>query len=226
MVNNTTSVGLVNEQTTTDDSIGAIIFIIVVLLWYSSSILFLMVMQIGRSDERFDGRRKLFGQHFHEQNTNAEILSTVEIELLVFQKISFRYLEELVDKQKRDKLWDIYLGTSGDMNDKITRAEIHRIRHIQKRLASLDEDRRGSLDDNCLLPSHSNLWSSVADLSSSDLRLRTRRRSSLDQRILDEWKGLANELKTHENWPWPIQRLLIRRHLRRQRHATECPSAP
>jgi hypothetical protein len=131
-----------------------------------------------------------------------------------------------VDKQKRDKLWDIYLGTSGDMHDKITRAEILRIRHIQKRLASLNEDRRSSLDDNCLLRSHSDLWSSAVDISSSTSRLRTRRRSSLDQKILEEWKILANELKTHENWPWKIQKLLIRRHLRRQRHTTDCCSAP
>ena len=131
-----------------------------------------------------------------------------------------------MDKQKRDKLWDIYLGTSGDMNDKITRAEVNRIRHIQKRLASLDEDRRGSLDDDYSVRSHCNLWSSAVDVSSSTSRLRTRRRSSLDQRILEEWKTLANELKTHENWPWPIQRLFIRRHLRRQRFASECRSAP
>ena len=225
MVNNTTFGGLVNENSVTGDSTGAIIYIIFVLLWYSSSILFLIAMRIGRSNESLDGQSILFDQNFRDQNANTEILSTVD---LVFYKNSFLCfcLEELVDKQKRDKLWDIYLGTTGDMNDKITRDEIHRIRHIQKRLASLNEDPGGSLDDSCLLRSHSDLWSSVVDVSSSNSRLRTRRRSSLDQRILGEWKNLANELKTHENWPWAIQRLLIRRHLRRQRQTTECRSEP
>ncbi len=134
-------------------------------------------------------------------------------------------LEELVDKQKRDKLWDIYLGTSGDMNDKITRAERLRIRNIEKRLATLNEERRDSnqrnFDDNFRMRSNSDLSSSVTDLSSLNTRLRTRRRSSLDYKILEEWKVLANELKAHKNWPWAIQKLLIRRHLRRQRHATE-----
>ncbi|CAF4562237.1 unnamed protein product, partial [Rotaria sp. Silwood2] len=54
----------------------------------------------------------------------------------------------------------------------------------------------------------------------------TRRRSSLDYKILEEWKGLSDELKANENWPWAIQKLIIRRYLRRQRHASECGSAP
>ncbi len=135
-----------------------------------------------------------------------------------------------MDKQKRDKLWDIYLGTSGDMNDKLTRAEILRIRNIEKRLANLNEDHRENYSndyhDDFFIRSHSNLWSSVVDIPSSNSRLRTRRRSSLDYKILEEWKTLANELKAHENWPWAIQKLLIRRHLRRQRQASECRSVP
>ncbi len=131
-------------------------------------------------------------------------------------------LEELVDKHKREKLWDIYLGTSGDMNDKINRAEILRIRHIEKQLAMLNKYRRDREieDENFLTHSNSELASSVTDLSSSNSRLRTRRRSSSDHQILEEWKILADELKTHENWPWAIQKLLIRRHLRRQRRLT------
>lgn len=135
------------------------------------------------------------------------------------------YLEELVDRQKRDKLWDIYLGTSGDMNDKITRAEALRIRNIEKRLATLNLQRQPSY--STMLSGHftsrpsSDSWSSVTDLSPSEKRLRTRRRSSLDQKIIREWKILSDDLKSHANWPWAIQKLLIRRHLRRQRHTTE-----
>ena len=131
-----------------------------------------------------------------------------------------------MDKQKRDKLWDIYLGTSGDMSDKISRADALRIRHIEKRLASLNDDRQGSQpvtpDDDPFRRPHLHLWSSVVDMSSSTSRLRTRRRSSLDYKILQQWKTLANDLKTHENWPWAIQKLLIRRHLRRQRDPADC----
>jgi hypothetical protein len=122
------------------------------------------------------------------------------------------------------------LGTSGNVCDRRTRAETLRIRHIEKQLATLNEYRRGS-DGRMFgedFVNHSNLdsWSSVTDLSSLNSRLRTRRRSSLDHKILQEWKTLAEELKAHENWPWAIQKLLIRRHLRRQRYATECRSEP
>jgi hypothetical protein len=111
------------------------------------------------------------------------------------------------------------------MNDKITRAETLRIRNIEKQLAILNEDHQDcnqrSFDENSMTHSNSDIWSSVSDLSPSNTRLRTRRRSSLDYKILEEWKVLSDELKAHENWPWAIQKLLIRRHLRRQRHATK-----
>ncbi|CAF1174256.1 unnamed protein product [Rotaria sordida] len=153
-------------------------------------------MQMETSDETLEesinSSTKLFVQNFRDQNNNKQIL------------------EELVNKQKRDKLWDIYLGTSGDMNDKIIRADMVRIRNIEKQLANMNEYHRNN-----------NEWSSVTDLSILSSRLRTRHRSSLDHKILEEWKMLADELKTHENWPWTIQKLIIRRHLRRQRHASE-----
>jgi hypothetical protein len=113
------------------------------------------------------------------------------------------------------------------MNDKITRADILRIRNIEKQLATINKHRRDrNQSDNFIIHSNSDIWSSVTDLSSSNSRLRTRRRSSVDHKILQEWKVIADELKTHENWPWAIQKLLIQRHLRRQRHATESRSIP
>ena len=54
------------------------------------------------------------------------------------------YLEELVDKHKRDKLWDIYLGTSGDMNDKLSHDETLRILNIEQQLATINDHRRGN----------------------------------------------------------------------------------
>ncbi|CAF3625167.1 unnamed protein product [Rotaria sordida] len=170
-------------------------------------------MQMETSDETLEesinSSTKLFVQNFRDQNNNKQIL------------------EELVNKQKRDKLWDIYLGTSGDMNDKIIRADIVRIRNIEKQLANMNEYHRNNsnqrINDDHFSTYSSNLdeWSSVTDLSILSSRLRTRHRSSLDHKILEEWKMLADELKTHENWPWTIQKLIIRRHLRRQRHASE-----
>ncbi|CAF0997896.1 unnamed protein product [Adineta steineri] len=217
MVNNTTSA--LNQyicETVNNDCIGAIIFIIVVLLWYSSSIVFLLGMQIGTSRETLDnstkGPTKNFVRSLRDQSNNTEIL------------------KELVDKQKRDKLWDIYLGTKENVADRIAHAETVRIRNIEKQLSLRNEDSRDSfqrtLDDSYTRYTNSNLWVSDTDLSSQSSRLRTRRRSSSDHKILEEWQILANKFKTHENWPWTIRKLFIRRQLRRQRYTSECGSAP
>ncbi|CAF3505732.1 unnamed protein product [Rotaria sp. Silwood1] len=224
MLNNTTStlnqyIESDNESAITNDSLDAIIFIIIVLLFYSSSFVFLLGMQMRTSvenlEESINPSTKLFVQNFRDLSHNKEIL------------------EELVNKQKRDKLWDIYLGTSGDMNDKIIRAEIVRIRNIEKQLATMNErhrssnsNQRNNNNDNFSIYSNLDQWSSVTDLSTSNSRLRTRRRSSLDYKILEDWKVLGDELKIHENWPWAIQKLIIRRQLRRQQLASECGSAP
>ena len=90
MVNNTTSVSIDNQQTVTDDSTGAVVFIVFVLLWYSSSILFLMIMQIGRSNERIDGRSKLFVENLRNQSNNTEVLSRVKL-VLFFSQTCFLF---------------------------------------------------------------------------------------------------------------------------------------
>lgn len=81
MANNSTWIGGDGGQSVTNDSIGAMIFIVFVLIWYSSSIVFLMVMQIGRSNGILDHRSrrssKLFVQHFRDQNDHKEILGKV-----------------------------------------------------------------------------------------------------------------------------------------------------
>ncbi|CAM4755023.1 unnamed protein product [Rotaria magnacalcarata] len=200
----------VNRTLVTNDLNGAIIFIVVVLVWYSSSIVFLLGMQMKTSketpDESTTRSTKLFEHSFRDLTNNKEIL------------------EQLANKEKRDKLWDIYLGTSGDMHDKIIRADTARIRNIEKQLATLDESCR---DDFIYFP-RQNLeeWSSDTSLTRLNSRQRPRRRSSLDYQILEEWKTLSDELKTHENWPWAIRKLIIRRNLRRQQHISECGSAP
>ena len=134
MINNTTSTA--GETFVHDDGFGAIAFIVVVLLWYASSFAFLLKMQTGTSMDMFDTTRahpkKFFVQSLRDQTNNTKILS-IQIQLIIDRNaISFHeffFLEELVDKEKRDKLWDIYLG---DSHDRITQAEIRRIQNIEK----------------------------------------------------------------------------------------------
>ncbi|UJR15495.1 hypothetical protein I4U23_002438 [Adineta vaga] len=212
MLNNTMWItSLYIKTIISNEKFGEIMFIVIVILWYASSIVFLLKMQTDTTTDMFDNSTKrstrLFVQSLRDQTNNTEVL------------------KELVDKQKRDKLWDIYLG---DSRDKVMRAESRRIRNIEKQLATVDPYRRDSvqriLDDSFIQDLDSDLGSVNTDSSSSNTRVRTRRRSSIDHQILEQWKLLANELKPHEYWPWAIQRLFIRRHLRRQRCATHSGS--
>ena len=131
------------------------------------------------------------------------------------------FLEELVDKEKRDKLWDIYLGaTENNNNDKIIRDEILRIRNIEKQLAVINQNR--ILINESLVPStankriHSDSQSIViSDLLLIENRARVRRRSSLDQQIIERWKAVVDQCKTHEQLPWTLRKFMIRRHFRR-----------
>jgi hypothetical protein len=115
------------------------------------------------------------------------------------------YLEELVDKEKRDKLWDIYWGTSENMNDRINRAETLRIRNIQRQLETINNhyrdvnERVQSFNNKNSLDFH--IRSSVPNIASVDRRVRVRRRSSFDQQILEQWKTAIDDVKVNENWP-------------------------
>ncbi|CAF4556916.1 unnamed protein product, partial [Rotaria sp. Silwood2] len=136
----------------------------------------------------------------------------------------FIFLEELVDKQKRDKLWYIYPGTTdnnNNNNDKLLRDETHRIRNIEKQLAVINQNRL-IINESLLSSSTSNNRINsdsqsiiIPDLSSMENRVRVRRRSSLDQQIIERWKTVVEQCKTHEQLPWTIQKLMIRRHFRR-----------
>ncbi len=55
----------------------------------------------------------------------------------------------------------------------------------------------------------------ISDLLTIENRARVRRRSSLDQQIIERWKVLVEQCKRHEQLPWKIQKLMIRRHFRR-----------
>ena len=131
-------------------------------------------------------------------------------------------LEELVDKQKRARLWNIYLGSKSPPKEKITRAETVRIRHIEKQLATMNRNRR--LTNETLFPleneiryhrSRSDSRQTMTISSTTERPLTLRRRSSLDQQTLERWKALANQSKTQEQMPWNIRKLMISRYFRR-----------
>jgi hypothetical protein len=72
--------------------------------------------------------------------------------------------------------------------------------------------------NECLISSttHSDSQSIIIpDLLSIENRVRVRRRSSLDQQIIERWKVLVEQCKKHEQLPWTIRKLMIRRHFRR-----------
>ncbi len=132
------------------------------------------------------------------------------------------YLEELVDKDKRARLWDIYLGTKIQRKDKLTRAETVRIRHIEKQLATINRNHRltnetlfSTEDETPYYRSHSDSRQMTTELSTSETSSTLRRRSSFDQQTLERWKALANQSNTHEQMPWTIRKLIIRRYFRR-----------
>ncbi|CAF1428065.1 unnamed protein product [Adineta steineri] len=184
------------------DTTGAILFIIVVLFWYSMGIICMLGMQIKARNETVEdyARRR------------AKLL----IETLRDQTHTKQILEELVDKQKRDKLWDIYLGTSDNNNDKLIRAEVLRIRNIEKQLAVINKNHLCMNESLMFSTKHSDSQSMISsDLTSTENRVRIRRRSSLDQQIIERWKNIVEQCIKHEQLPWTIQKLMIRRHFRR-----------
>jgi hypothetical protein len=130
--------------------------------------------------------------------------------------------EELVDKEKRIKLWDIYLGASGEMDDRATQADTLRVQNMQRKLAILKKENQhddGKIEIvNENNPLKSKVGSSLPDLSSINNQLRVRRQLSTEQQILEQWQTAMSDFRVNENWPWTIQRLFIRRHLRRQRN--------
>lgn len=104
--------------------------------------------------------------------------------------ISFLLAEELANREKRDKLWEIYFNRTND-EDEFLPGEYLRIRNIEKQLALMNPHRQ------CYF------------------HQRIRRRSSFDQQILERWKMLVEQCKTSEQLPWKLQLLFIRRHFRR-----------
>ena len=167
-------------------------------------------------------RTKLLIRNLRDHSNTKEILGNTIIRKKLIVVFILMFLEELLDKQKRARLWDIYLGTTIESKDKLTRAESMRIRHIEKQLANINRNRR--LTNETVIPTANNV---LYFRSRSDSRqmpsqsavpsdaLALRRRSSFDQQTLERWKVLANQEKPHEQLPWTMRKLLIRRYFRR-----------
>ncbi|CAF1113993.1 unnamed protein product [Adineta ricciae] len=190
------------------DYTGAMVYIVVVLFWYSVGIVFMLGMQMRARSEIIEEtarrRTKLLIRNLRDQTNTKEIL------------------EELVDKQKRARLWDIYLGDTTHAIDKLHRDETVRIRHIEKQLATINRNRR--FTNETLFPteeeavhfrSRSDSRQISSGLSHVEVQRNLRRRSSFDQQTLERWKALADRSKTHEQMPWTIRKLVIRRYFRR-----------
>ena len=91
-------------------------------------------------------------------------------------------------------------------NEKV---ELLRIRNIEKQLAVINRNRL-ILNENLISTGEYHRSS-----SSMENRTRVRRRSSLDQQIIERWKSLGEQCEPHRQLPWSIQKLIIRRHFRR-----------
>ncbi|CAF4741091.1 unnamed protein product [Rotaria sp. Silwood1] len=197
-----------------DDS-GAMIYIVTVLLWYSIGIIFMLAMQMkARSEiteESARRRTKLLIRNLRDHTNTKEILGNWN---------TWEH-EELVDKEKRARLWEIYLGTKDHIRDKLN-TETARIRNMEKRLATIKGVHR-STDETLLLAGKEKFYyrsrsysrQIPTQLSTIQEPSTLRRRSSLDQQTLERWKALANQSKTHEQMPWSIRKLLIRKYFRR-----------
>lgn len=116
------------------------------------------------------------------------------------------------------------MGTSTGLNERMNQADTLRVRHIQRQLAMIAKNTRNedlhnerieSIADENL--TDSNIESSISNIPEIDCRLRVRRQSETNQEILEQWQTAVKDLKMMDKMPWAVQKLLIKRQLRRQR---------
>lgn len=107
--------------------------------------------------------------------------------------------EELVNKQKRGRLWDIYLGNTWDTKDRLTRAETIRIRHIEKQLETIK--RNHHLRNDVLIEEEN--CSAIS------------RRSSLETRSIEHLENLDDRSKNSPQIQSNFRRLIVRRSLKK-----------
>ncbi|CAF0931236.1 unnamed protein product [Adineta ricciae] len=167
--------------TNTYDTNGAILYIITILVWYSVGIILMLVMQMTSHSHEIEDSAKRRAR-FLIRNVNDHY-NTKEI------------LEELANKQNRDRLWNLYM----DMNsrNRLMRAENIRIRHIQKQLAIIKRNHHLTHDVSFPSTGEKTHYRASRSVVSEPLTP-TRRRSSFDQQILDHWKQADDQPKSSE----------------------------
>ncbi|CAF0779659.1 unnamed protein product [Rotaria sordida] len=202
---------VINVLTSIDyDPIGAAYFMIIVLLWYSISVVGMLGMQIRTRTEIIEDciqrRVKLFIKTLRDQTQTKQIL------------------EELVDKQKRDKLWKIYFGKTYNKNDKLKHAEILRIKNIKKQLAIVNHNHMIMNDtfispivNHCIHHQLSNSRSKfISKFSSIENQKCIRHRSSFNRQIIQRWKLIIDQNKAYrQQIPWTIKKIFIHRYFQR-----------
>lgn len=109
------------------------------------------------------------------------------------------FSEELVDKERRDKLWDIYLGETQNTKEKLKRGELLRIRNIQKQLAVINRNRL-IMNETVVIPATRYLIrrsvsesrsTFISHLTEFENQASDRRRSSFDEQTIQGWKTAA-----------------------------------
>ncbi|CAF2161633.1 unnamed protein product [Rotaria magnacalcarata] len=179
------------ELTNIYDSSDAIAYIIVVIFWYSSCILFLLRMQMIPSA----------GVVEHSSKYSNSLLD--------------RRLHELADKERRDKLWDIYFNRSKNTNNKLTRGEPCRIRNIQRRLATIDQCDQDFNERVQFFHKRNSLAAQYTSSNRSKSRMEkrsdTRHRSCIDPRSFEERRNTIDNFKLDEKYPRAVQKLVKRR---------------
>ena len=201
------------------DAVGAAVFIVVVLLWFSLGFVCMLGVQIrARADtiEDFAQRRaRLFITTLRDQTQKKQILGMIYF-LFDFNR-SF-LSEELVDKEKRDKLWDIYLGKTQNTKDKLKRAELLRIQNIQKQLAVINRNRL-IMNETVVIPAtrypirrsvSESRSTFISHLTEFENRVSDRRRSSFDEQTIQGWKKAAQSVEASRTRDGYLQRYFRR----------------
>jgi hypothetical protein len=113
------------------------------------------------------------------------------------------------------------LGTSRDINEKITRADVHRIHNIRRQLSSINEhpdnnnnDRKKGQVFNGRNSNNSTSSLSAPCTPSSGHRFLIRRQSLVDEKPLQDCENMTDEYKAHEHRSSSIHKLFSRRHSR------------
>ncbi|CAF1245516.1 unnamed protein product [Rotaria magnacalcarata] len=196
------------ELTNIYDSSDAIAYIVVVIFWYSSCILFLLRMQMipsaGVVEHSSKYSNSLLDRRLREKNDNKQILD---------EQIKKKH--ELADKERRDKLWDIYFNRSKNTNNKLTRGEPCRIRNIQRRLATIDQCDQDFNERVQFFHKRNSLAAQYTSSNRSKSRMEkrsdTRHRSCIDPRSFEERRNTIDNFKLDEKYPRAVQKLVKRR---------------